>query len=511
MAIKSNSTRLVVNTGAQYVRTLINVILSLYSTRLILLALGVEDYGIFTLIGGVVSMLSFMTNAMVTTTQRFMSYHQTKSGLAMQQKIFGNSILLHLLFSGVVLVLLEIASFFIFDGLLNISPDRVGAAKVVYQCAIAMILLSFITAPFRALLISHENLVYISVIDVFDGLLKVFIAVILTTLDYDKLILYGYLMILIYLMNFSAFVIYDFCKYRECVLPKIRNFDKAYLKSMGSFVWWQLYSTGCVVGRTQGTAIILNRFFGTTTNAAFGIALQVSGMISFISSALVTSINPQIVKAEGSGNREKMFDLAEVASKFSFLLLAMIVIPVSYVLPDLLKIWLKVVPEGTVLFCRVILYTALIDQITYGLITANQAIGNVGTYAVTINTIKILTLPCLWLLLWIGVRLDIAIWCYACFEFICAVGRLPFLKKSGGLKIWQFVKSVFFKLPLPCALLVLCYSLLRALHVNMFGFIIAIIPISLIYGVIVFIFSLNTQEKSKICHIIGNIKNRVIK
>lgn len=509
MAIKSNSTRLVVNTSAQYARTIINLVLSLYSTRLILHALGIDDYGIFTVIAGVVSMLAFMTNAMVTTTQRFMSYHQTKSDLSVQQKIFGNSILMHILFSMVVLALLETIGMFLFDGLLNIPVIRLHSAKIVYQCAIAMILCSFITAPFKALLISHENLVYISVIDVCDGVFKVLIALFLTGIDYDKLIMYGYLMILIYLLNLLAFAIYDFRHYKECVVPRLHNFDKSYLKSMSSFVGWQLYSTGCVIGRTQGTAIILNRFYGPVINAAFGIALQVSGAISFVSSALVTAINPQIVKAEGNGNRTKMFELAEAASKFSFLLLAMIVIPVSFVLPELLKLWLGEVPEGSVLFCNVILYTALIDQITYGLISANQAIGNIGPYALTINTLKILTLPLLWALLWGGVKLEVSIWSYALLELACALCRMPFLKYSGGLSIRQFVNTVIIRLPLPCGFLAICYFTLRALDANIWVFMSCTVPVTITYGLIVYYFSLDAREKTSLSMIYDSVINRI--
>ena len=214
-----NSTRLIVNTSAQYARTLINLVLSLYSTRVILSALGIQDYGVYTLIAGVVSMLAFMTNAMVSTTQRFMSFHQTKSNLEVQQRIFGNSVLMHIFFSLGVLILLEIVGLFLFDGFLNIAPERVPAAKIVYQCAITMILCSFITAPFKALLISHENLVYISIIDVLDGLMKVGVAFLLIYITHDKLILYGYLMIAIYVLNLIAFSVYDFRKYKECVIP----------------------------------------------------------------------------------------------------------------------------------------------------------------------------------------------------------------------------------------------------------------------------------------------------
>ena len=184
--IKKNSTRVMVNTGAQYVRTVVNIILSLYSTRLILNTLGIEDYGLFTLVAGVVSMLSFMTNAMVTTTQRFLSYHQAKSSIEELRDVFSNSVLMHVMFAVVILIILEIAGLFLFDGFLNIEADRKGAAEIVYQCAVMMILTSFITAPFKALIISHENIVYISVIDILDGVLKVLVAIFLTSLVSTK-------------------------------------------------------------------------------------------------------------------------------------------------------------------------------------------------------------------------------------------------------------------------------------------------------------------------------------
>lgn len=503
-----NSTRLIVNTGAQYTRTVINLVLSLYSTRLILEALGLDDYGIFTLIGGVVSMLAFMTNAMVSTTQRFMSFHQTKSNLVTQQKIFSNSVVMHLLFSLLILLLLEVVGPFLFDGFLNIKADRMEAAKIVYQCAIFMILCSFITAPYRALLISHENLIYISIIDICDGLLRVGIASILIYWGTDKLILYGFLMLGVYVFNFTAFIIYDIKKYSECIFPKLKYFNKEYLKSMSSFVGWQLYSTGCIIGRVQGVAIVLNKFFGTVVNAAFGIALQVNGAINFISTALVTAINPQIVKAEGSGDRQKMLRLSEVASKFSFLLLAMLVIPICFVLPELLKAWLGNVPERSVLFSRVILITALIDQITYGLGCANSAIGNIRPYALTVNTIKIITVPALAVAIYLGMEINVAIWIYAFFEFLCAFCRLPFLKKTGGLSIRHFSKEVFLKLPIPVGFLIVVYYLLGRSGIPLLLYIGIAMAVSLIYGFIIYKCSMNIVEKSLIHGIIDSLKRK---
>lgn len=495
MEIKSNSTRLIVNTGAQYCRTIINLVLSLYSTRLILNALGLDDYGIFTLIGGIISMLAFITNAMVSTTQRFLSYHQSKSDINLQQQVFSNSILMHLGISCIVLILLEITGIFLFNGFLNIPIDRIYAAKIVYQCAIFMILISFMSAPFKALLISHENIVYTSIIEVCDGILKVIIAVILTIFGTDKLILYSILMLGIVLLDFIAFSFYDFRRYKECTFPRFSDFKKEYVYSMSSFIGWQLYSTGCIIGRTQGTALILNKFFGTIINASFGIALQMSAAISVISTALITAINPQIVKAEGGGDRDRMLRLAEVASKFSFLLLAMLVIPIIFKLDDIIFLWLGEVPKYSTLFCSVILVTSLIDQMTSGLGYANQAIGNIGMYSLTINTIKILTLPCITFLLYNGCPLGIAIWSYAFLELICALSRLPFLKHTGNLKIITFVNNVFFKVSFPFAFILIIYFIIYKFDIPLLLYMGSCIPITLIYILLIYKYSLSNEER----------------
>lgn len=496
MQQRSSSVRLIINTCAQYTRTIINIVLSLYSTRLILNALGIADYGIFVLIAGMVSMLAFVTNAMITTTQRFLSYHQNKGDLLLQQQIFSSSMFLHIFFSIVILIILEIAGLFLFDGFLNIVPTRIYAAMVVYQCTIFMVILSFLTAPYKALLISHENLVYTSVIEVCDGVMKVLVAIALTVWGHDKLITYGILMCGISVMDLIAYSYYGHKKYDECILPKLKLLDKRYFKSISSFIGWSLYSTGCVVGRAQGTAIILNRFFGTVINAAFGIALQINGAVNFMSSALIMAINPQIIKAEGDGDRLRMFKLVETASKFSFLLLSILVVPICFVTYDILKLWLGNVPEDSVLFCRVILITALIDQITSGLITANQAIGNIKAYALTINTIKILTLPALCGMLYWGIPLHYAIWCYAFFELICALCRLPFLRNSGGLGILKFARNVFGKISIPFLTMVAAYSLLYQCHVSFLAFLGVGVVITVGYVMLIYRFGLDEQERS---------------
>ncbi len=387
-----NAQRVVINTLAQYIRTAINLCLSLYSTRLVLSALGVDDYGIYTLIAGVVSLLAFVVNAMVVTTQRYMSFYNGKGDVEKLKEIFTNSVFIHILLGIIVALIIEGVGIFLFDGFFNIEPSRIDAAKIVYHCVTIMLVLSFLTAPFRALLISHENIVFISIIDVLDGILRVAIAVAISSVSVDRLIIYAELLCLIQLLNFLAFSIYDKRNYEECVLPRVKDVKINYLREISSFAGWTIYSVGCIAGRTQGVSIILNKFFSVAVNAAFGVALHVSGALSFLSHSVINAMNPQIMKAEGAGNRERMLRLAEMESKFCFLLIGMIVIPCIFEMPGLLSIWLKEVPEYAVLFCRFILLTSMVDQLTIGLGAANQAIGDIRNYSITVNSIKLLTL-----------------------------------------------------------------------------------------------------------------------
>lgn len=436
--------RIAVNTIAQYTRTLINVCLSLYSTRLILAALGQTDYGIYSVVAGVVAMLSFMTNALVTTTQRYLSFYHGQGDHERISHVFGNSMLLHILIGlGTVLVLGALTHPVIYS-LLNIDEARQTAAVTVYGAAVIMLLLTFLTAPFRALFIARENIVYISVIDVVDGILKLVIAILLSHVDsYDKLMTYAVLLTGISLFNLIAFAGYALTHYAECHLPRLREWDKQQIRDLSGFAGWTIYSTGCIVARTQGLAIILNRIFGSAINAAYGIAQQMIGAVLFVGQSVINAMNPQLIKAEGAGDRQRMLSFAESTSKYATLLMAMVVIPLVYEMPAILRIWLTVVPEHAVMFCRFVLIASVCDQLTIGLGTANQAIGKIRNYSLTVNTIKVLTLPAAWLCLYMGLPVEATMWCYVSIELLCALTRLPFLRATAGLNIGQFVVNVF--------------------------------------------------------------------
>ena len=454
----TNSQRIIVNTIAQYTRTIINVCLSLYSTRLILSALGQNDFGIYSVVAGVVAMLSFVTNALVITTQRYLSFHHGKNDLNQIRKVFGNSWLLHFFIGIAVVAFLVSLGPWITQNFLNLEETRRGVALIVYFAAVLMLFFTFITAPIRALFVARENIVYTSFIDVMDGILKLLIAILLSKITYDHLIAYSSLLTCISVFNLLAFAIYAAFQFPEFHLPRLRELDKTYIKGLRNFAGWTIYSTGCIIARNQGISVVLNLFYGTIVNSAYGIAMQVSGAVQFVSTSIINAMNPQIMKAEGAGQRERMVRLCEYESKYAFLLLAMVVIPLIAEMEVILTFWLGDVPEHAVMFCRFILIAALCDQISIGWTSANQAIGKIRTYNIIFYTLKLLVIVIAWWSLKQGLPIVSVMWEYVSIELIGSFVRLPLMKQIANIPIIPFFKNVFLHIVGPLVTMVVtCY------------------------------------------------------
>jgi O-antigen/teichoic acid export membrane protein len=500
-----NSTkRAVVNTIAQHVRSLFNICLSLYSTRLILQALGHSDYGIYSLVAGQVAMLGFVTNAMVTTTQRHISFYHGKDDMENIKKIFSNSLFLHIVICILLFIILYAITPLLFNGFLNIAPENIDIAKVVYYLTIITLCLTFLYAPFRALFIAHENIIYISIIDVLDGIFKLLLAIWLMFIDKDRLIIYACMMAGIMLFNLFSFSIYAKFKYEETVLfPSIKLINRKHIKQLMGFAGWTIYSTGCILARTQGVALLLNRFFGVIINSSYGIATQIYGSVQFVAQAIMNAMSPQVVKAEGAGNRKKMLALAAQTSKYAYLMLAMVVIPIVFEMPQILNIWLGKVPPNATTLCSFVLLTAVCDQLTIGLGTANQAIGKIRNYSITINTIKVMTLPAAWICLKSGFPVVSVMICYIVFEFICAMMRLPFLKKTAGLSIRMFVNKVFLRIAIPTLSSIATAAFMVNLFDFKFRFIVTFIVCVFINIMFIWLTALSKGEKQEAMRILN--------
>ena len=499
------SNRIIVNTLVQYVRTILNLLLSLYSARLVLDILGVVDYGLYALVAGVVSMLSFFTNSLVSSTQRFLSVSQGKGDLQRLREVFSNSLLLHILLGLIVALLLESLSSILFDGFLNIPDGRENAAIILYQQVILMVYVSFIASPYRALLVSKENIVYASVIEVLDGVLKIVLVLLLPSIPLDNLVAYGWAMLLISFFNLGAFSIYAHAKYAECIFPHLRYFRFSYVKELSSYAGWVVYSTLCIALRTQGMAVVLNRVLGVAVNAAYGIGTQISGMVSFVSTSFNNAVAPQLMASEGGGNRERMWLLAKLESKFSFLLLAMIGIPTMFEMQFLLELWLVDVPPATMLFGCMFLSMQIIDMLTSGLGLANRAIGSIGVYTMLTYTPKLLVLPCGWLALDAGMPLGVICALMVIVEAVCMLLRIPLIMKEKGFDAANYSREILFRTQIPVALSIIACCIIYFSLDFPFRFLLTFSVSIAVFAFAAYRWSLTNMEREKIVSILRGI------
>lgn len=435
--------RIIVNTLAQYSKAVINICLSLYSTRLILEALDVSDYGIYSVVAGVVGILSYLTNSLIVTTQRYISYYYGANDQPQMKRIFASSLFIHTLIAIFSFLLLFLAGNMIIDGIMNIPPERISAAKNVFDVTVLMLILTIATSPFRALLTAHENIVYISIIEVLDGILKFVLAIFLSMVSTDKLEFYSVMLLVILCLNFIAFTSYCLIRYKESRVFRInKHIDKSCIRQLTNFTSWTTFGLLAGICQTQGTALIVNNVFGTIMNAAFGIALQVNGAIRFVSTSILNAMNPQIMKAEGNGERSRMVSLAEKESKFSTALMSIISVPVIIEMPSIMSFWLKETPPHTIMFTSSLMVAFLIDQLTLGLHTANQATGKIRNYTIATTIPKMLLPVFMWTTLHMGYSVSSIMVIYIIAEFSVAAYRIPYMKRAIGLDVNHYLVSV---------------------------------------------------------------------
>ena len=439
-------------------------------------------------------MLGFVSNALVISTQRYLSYYHGKRDSSLLSRVFGNSLIIHIIISILLLIILYSIKDWVVINNLDIPQERIFAARKVYILVVLMLVLSFITSPFRALFIARENIVYISIIDVLDGFFKFGSAVVLTFISYDKLVMYALFLFGVMLFNLMAFSIFALLRYEECHFPHIKEIDKKLIASLLGFASWTLYSTGCVVMRTQGIAIIINKCFGVILNASYGIAQQVSGALVNVSQAIANALSPQIIKAEGEGNRRRMLYLSGIESKYAFLMLSIVSIPIVFEMPIILKLWLGNVPSFSVYFCRMIIIAALFDTLTNGLGIANQATGNIKIYSLVFGTVKLLTLPLAIVLLKIYNNPYVIMLSFVICELLSSMLRIVFLNKTAGLNVGTFLKNSIIP-----ALLVALFSLFSCgiiFYLCDWKYrILIMFPVSILSSLAIFLVTMSSEEK----------------
>lgn len=439
-----NNKRIAKNTLLLYFRMLITLVVSLYISRVVLNTLGVDDYGIYNVVGGIIVILGFLNNAMAGATQRFLNVELGRNDFEQLRKVFCTSLVIHALVAGVILVIAETIGLWYLNTCMNIAEERMVAANWVYQFSVATFMVNILSVPYNATIIAHEKMSAFAYISILEVVLKLVIVYLLVLTPFDKLIFYAFLIFMVGVVLRLIYGIYCKRHFEECTINNFK-LDKPMMKEMLSFSSWTIFGNLGFITHTEGIALVINYFFGVAVNAASGIANQVNGVVKNFVYNFLTALNPQVVKTYAAGQYEEMHKLLMRGCLIAFYMVAFFAIPLAIEAPTILKLWLKIVPDYTIIFVRLVLMITLFDSYSGILATAKGATGNIKIYQVTLTTIGLFHLPFAILFFLLGYPPQYAMYVYLVIIIAQQVVRISFVCKSIGLSLQVFYKDVVAK------------------------------------------------------------------
>lgn len=373
--IFENNKRIAKNTMFLYFRMLLAMGVNLYTSRVVLNTLGVEDFGIYGVVGGVVTMFSFINSSLSNATARFLTFSLSKDNIDDLKKTFSSSLTIHIIIAFVILILAETVGLWFLENKLVIPEHRMFAARWVYQFAVFSSLITITQVPYNATIISHERMDIYAYVEILNVSLKLGIVYLLVIGNFDKLILYGALILCVSVFIAMIYRIYCLKKFPECRYKF--EWNKKYIYPMLTFSGWDLYGNLSVVARTQGVNILLNIFFGAVLNAANSVAVQVQGAVMSFANNLLTAVRPQIVKSYAVKDYQYTIKLVLNTTKYAYLLLLILSLPLILEMNFVLNIWLKNIPAYAVSFCRLTLLFNLFSTMSAVIVSAIHATGNI--------------------------------------------------------------------------------------------------------------------------------------
>lgn len=439
---KINNKRIAKNTLILYVRSIITMLVALFTTRVVLNALGVDNYGIYNIVGGMVAMFTMISSTLSSATQRFITYSFGENDTEKPHKVFCTSLTLHIIMGFIMILLLEVGGIWLLNTKLNIPFGRISAAHIVLQCSIFTLFISIISVPYNALIVAHERMsafAYISIIQVF---LKLGIALLLLIGDYDKLILYAILQLVISViirLIYSLYSRYHFIEARNISY----RIDKSLFGQMFSFAGWNLLGNGSLVLRNQGVDVVLNTFFGVVVNAASGISNQVKAAVSQFSGNFLTALQPQLTIAVAKRDHERITTLVNQGTRFAFCLMSVIAVPVFVSCTEVLSLWLSEVPPYGVAFVRCAILYLLLDVQSRLLIHAVLSTGKIRSYQIVTGGTKLLAIPVVYIVLKLGGSPVTGIVVNIVLDIICFALRLFYNNRLLGLPVRPFIHLFF--------------------------------------------------------------------
>lgn len=445
-----NNKRIAQNTLLLYFRMILLMLVTLYTSRVVLDALGESDYGVYNVVGGVVSMFSVLSGSLSSSISRFITYELGKGDKDRLKRIFSTSVNVQVLMAVLVFLLCEMIGVWFLHTKMNIPEGRMEAANWVLHLSIATFVVNLISLPYNATIIAHERMGVFAYISILEAGLKLLVAYLIYVSPMDKLVLYGFLTLGISFVVRFVYGIYCGRNFEEAKYQM--TLDCSLLKEMAGFASWNLFGNTAYMLNTQGVNMLINVYFGVTCNAARAIAVQVDAAVTQFVNNFMTAINPQITKSYAVGDRDYMVKLICKGTKYSFFIMYLFIVPMVLEADTILGIWLKEVPQDTSVFMRLVLFSTLATLIGHPMLTAIQATGKIRRYQVEVVSVGCLVFPISWLAYALGAPAYMTYVIFAVIYFGLNFIRLATLKRLMGFPIWLFVRSVFGRIG-PCSVL----------------------------------------------------------
>lgn len=440
-----NNKRIAKNTLLLYVRMLFTMAVSLFTSRVILNTLGVEDYGINNVVGGIVTMFSVLSGSLSASISRFITFELGKGNLQRLKTVFSTGVNIQLGMSLLVVILAEAVGIWFLNTKMNIPVERLNAANWVFQCAILTFVLNLLSVPYNAAIIAHEKMSAFAYISVVEVTLKLIIVYMLTISPFDRLKTYAVL--LLFVGAVIRFIYGYYCKrhFEECTYHFV--FDKPVLKEMTGFAGWNFLGNGAYMLNTQGVNILMNLYFGVAVNAARGIATQVDAALKQFVNNFTTAVNPQITKSYAQGDLAYMHKLVCRSAKFSAFLMMFFAVPIILETNTILTIWLKTVPDYAVIFLQWIIISSFMDTVlANSLVTSMFATGKIKRYQIIVTTVGCLVFPLSWIAFKLGFEPQVGYILYFIIYTILLFVRLNLLKDMVKLSVMMYIREVLYKL-----------------------------------------------------------------
>lgn len=500
----ANSKRIAKNTLLLYARTFVTMTIALYTSRVVLRTLGVEDYGIYNIVGGFVGMFSLISSTLTASTQRFITFELGKKD-GHPNEVFSSALSIHIAIALLIIILAETFGLWFLNVKMNIPVERYGAANWVFQFSVITFVVNLISVPYNAAIVAHEKMSAFAYISLLETSLKLGIVYVLPCLSFDRLIVYGFLMLLVALLVRYIYGAYCAKHFSETKFTIVK--DKSYYRRLLGFTGWNIIGSSSGVLSSYGVNVLMNLFFGVTVNAARGIASQLDNAVNQFVGNFTMAINPQITKSYASNEKEYMMSLIMRGAKYSYFLLFIMALPILLEADTLLRLWLGEYPEFSVSFLRLSLIYMLLQSLSNTLYTAMLATGNIRNYQIVVGGLALLAFPLAYLFFYLGLDPNFGYYATIIVSILCLAARLYMLRGMIELSIQRYIKEVLFRVVVVTVVATLLPLWLHCvMNASLFRFLFVAVTSVILSGVTVLFVGITSSER---LYIFNMIRNRI--